>query len=305
MRLLLLLGLAALAAWAQPPSSNARRIQGRPVCADAPADTNVLVWSDADGCWKPSAAGSGSGDVVGPASATDGGIACYDGATGKLLKDCSTGAGAGAIQLAAGAGTASTAGFAKLTTNASSHALVSENTSTPKRILQSPGAGLVYNDANGTTSVATPAVMPGGVYQTLGEQAPTTLVSGEHTIVGGATVDVGPMVVGQCLMIRAGFQHTTGSSNTVYRLWYGDSSWAYTSTNVANVINIQLMICHTADNTQQFTPVYVATSAVSFTQAAGAGTDDEALTRTVKLTANVAVSAPDAITLKWLTVSKL
>lgn len=34
------------------------------------------------------AGGSGTGDVVGPASATDDDLACFDGATGKLLKDC-------------------------------------------------------------------------------------------------------------------------------------------------------------------------------------------------------------------------
>lgn len=34
------------------------------------------------------AAGGGSGDVVGPASAVDGNFACYNGATGKIIEDC-------------------------------------------------------------------------------------------------------------------------------------------------------------------------------------------------------------------------
>lgn len=35
-----------------------------------------------------SGAGPGTGDVVGPSSAVDGNIACFDGTTGKLIKDC-------------------------------------------------------------------------------------------------------------------------------------------------------------------------------------------------------------------------
>lgn len=44
----------------------------------------TTVWGDGVSLIGP--AGDGSGDVVGPASATDGHIAVFDGATGKLIK---------------------------------------------------------------------------------------------------------------------------------------------------------------------------------------------------------------------------
>ena len=46
-----------------------------------------------DGEWAapPGGGGSGSGDVVGPASATDDNLATYDGATGKLIQDSGVG----------------------------------------------------------------------------------------------------------------------------------------------------------------------------------------------------------------------
>lgn len=50
--------------------------------------------------------GTGNGDVVGPASATDSGLALFDGPTGKLLKSSpSTVTPAGGLLLAAGAAT--------------------------------------------------------------------------------------------------------------------------------------------------------------------------------------------------------
>ena len=46
----------------------------------------TLVWNGTE--WVPQAvSGSGLGDVSGPASATDGNIAVFDGATGKMIKD--------------------------------------------------------------------------------------------------------------------------------------------------------------------------------------------------------------------------
>jgi hypothetical protein len=41
-----------------------------------------------NGAWAPTG-GSGSGDVVGPASATDNGMVRYDGTTGKLIQNTS------------------------------------------------------------------------------------------------------------------------------------------------------------------------------------------------------------------------
>lgn len=43
--------------------------------------------SNADGDYDWTAAGAGTGDVVGPAGAVDGGVALFDGVTGKLIKD--------------------------------------------------------------------------------------------------------------------------------------------------------------------------------------------------------------------------
>lgn len=57
----------------------------------APTDTQVLAWNGTDSKWEPAdaATGSGSGDVVGPASSTDNAIARFDSTTGKLLQDSS------------------------------------------------------------------------------------------------------------------------------------------------------------------------------------------------------------------------
>jgi hypothetical protein len=61
-RLLLLLVLAA-PIWAQR-SSNASGLQGYPICTDVPTDTYALSWSDASGCWKPTAVTSLAGGTV-------------------------------------------------------------------------------------------------------------------------------------------------------------------------------------------------------------------------------------------------
>jgi hypothetical protein len=53
----------------------------------AGTDTHVLTMVSGSPAWA--AAASGSGDVVGPASATDGRVALFDGITGKLIKQSS------------------------------------------------------------------------------------------------------------------------------------------------------------------------------------------------------------------------
>ena len=51
-RALLIAALSAAAIWAQPPTANARRLQGRPICATTPADSYALIWDAVNGCWK-------------------------------------------------------------------------------------------------------------------------------------------------------------------------------------------------------------------------------------------------------------
>lgn len=78
--LLIFLPLSLLA---QPWSSNARRIQSRDVCSDAPADTQVLRWSAARACWEPNVGGAGTGTVN---TGTAGYLSYYP-ATGTLVDD--------------------------------------------------------------------------------------------------------------------------------------------------------------------------------------------------------------------------
>ena len=49
-------------------------------------DGQVVAWNDANGEWEATTV-SGSGDVVGPASAVDSNFAAFDTTTGKLIKD--------------------------------------------------------------------------------------------------------------------------------------------------------------------------------------------------------------------------
>lgn len=46
-----------------------------------------LTYNSTSGKWEPVSPSAGDGDVVGPASATDGHLAVFDGATGKIIKD--------------------------------------------------------------------------------------------------------------------------------------------------------------------------------------------------------------------------
>ena len=74
-------------------SAIVKNVTGALVANDIVADQKVVViYSTANSNWQivsplGNAPGTGDGDVVGPASATDGAVATYDGTTGKLLKD--------------------------------------------------------------------------------------------------------------------------------------------------------------------------------------------------------------------------
>lgn len=54
------------------------------------SDGQVLTFNASSNYYVCSTLGAGTGDVVGPASSTNSDLACFDGATGKLLKDCGT-----------------------------------------------------------------------------------------------------------------------------------------------------------------------------------------------------------------------
>lgn len=57
---------------------------------DTPTDGQVLSWNTGGTLtWETVAGGSGTGDVVGPASATDNAVALFNGTTGKLIKNSS------------------------------------------------------------------------------------------------------------------------------------------------------------------------------------------------------------------------
>jgi hypothetical protein len=57
------------------------------VCITAVANNEVLGWDCTTSKWTNRAAGTGSGDVVGPSSSTCNNIVLFDGTTGKLIKD--------------------------------------------------------------------------------------------------------------------------------------------------------------------------------------------------------------------------
>jgi hypothetical protein len=55
------------------------------VVITTPSNNQILSYNGTN--WVNTNAGSGTGDVVGPASAVDSGVALFDGTTGKLIKD--------------------------------------------------------------------------------------------------------------------------------------------------------------------------------------------------------------------------
>jgi len=57
------------------------------VSVSSPSNGQVLGYNSTTGRWENASGGSGSGDVVGPASATDTAVALFDGTTGKLIKN--------------------------------------------------------------------------------------------------------------------------------------------------------------------------------------------------------------------------
>lgn len=84
-----------------PSSATLTNATGLPpagITQSGATSNQVLAWNGS--AWAPATPSAGSGDVVGPASATDNAIARYDSTTGKLLQDSSaTLADSGALSL--------------------------------------------------------------------------------------------------------------------------------------------------------------------------------------------------------------
>ena len=81
------------------------------------AGTNITLTTDAltDSVTITAAGGGGSGDVVGPASATNGAFALFDTTTGKLLKNGSVPGGAATLNVGTTAGTVAAGDDSRLT----------------------------------------------------------------------------------------------------------------------------------------------------------------------------------------------
>lgn len=129
---------------------------------------------------------AGSGDVVGPASATDSALAAYDGTTGKLIKQAAT------VTVAQG-GTGATT----LTAN---NVIIGNGTSAP--LFVAPGTNGNVLTSNGTTWTST---TPTG--------GSTPIVENENTISANRTITVGSngMSVGP-ITINSGVILTVGAN---------------------------------------------------------------------------------------------
>ena len=81
------------------------------------AGTNITLTTDAltDSVTITASGGGGSGDVVGPASATNGAFALFDTTTGKLLKNGSVPGGAATLNVGTSAGTVAAGDDSRLT----------------------------------------------------------------------------------------------------------------------------------------------------------------------------------------------
>lgn len=112
-----------------------------------------------------SGAGPGTGDVVGPASAVDGNIACFDGTTGKLIKDC-------------GVATPAPANATYITQTAN-------GTLTAEQALGSLGTGLVKNTTTtGILSIYAGATCTNQFIRSLDSSAAATCASINNADIG-------------------------------------------------------------------------------------------------------------------------
>jgi hypothetical protein len=167
------------------------------VVITTPTNTQVLSYNGTN--WVNVNAGSGSGDVVGPASAVDSGVALFDGTTGKLIKD---GGVLGTAAFTATGDYATAAQGALADTALQSFTETDPVVGAITGIVKADGAGVISAAVSGTDyatgaqgSLADSAVQPGDNISTLTNDAGFTTNTGTVTSVD-ATVPTGLAVSG-------------------------------------------------------------------------------------------------------------
>jgi hypothetical protein len=227
------------------------------------AGTNITITNAAGAITIAASGGGGSGDVVGPASATANGIALFDGTTGKLLKNSSAqdgliygltvGRGAGAVSTTTAVGVSA---FAANSSGGNSVAIGYQaglaNSTGGQNTLIGSQAGLAGTDLDYVTAVgyqALSSITSGDFNTALGAQALKANTSassntavgyqaGYSTTTGGITafgVQAGyTNITGlRCVFLGRGAGYSsTGDNNTFVGYAAGNSSTGVNNTFV-------------------------------------------------------------------------
>ena len=203
------------------------------VVITTPTNTQVLSYNGTN--WVNVNAGSGSGDVVGPASAVDSGVALFDGTTGKLLKD---GGVLGTAAFTASTDYATAAQGALADTALQSFTETDPVVGAITGIVKADGAGNISAAVSGTDyatgaqgSLADSAVQPGDNISDLTNDAGFTTNTGTVTSVD-ATVPTGLAVSGNPITTSGTLAFTYASgyaipTTTKQSNW--DDSYTFTS----------------------------------------------------------------------------
>ena len=203
------------------------------VVITTPSNTQVLSYNGTN--WVNVNAGSGTGDVVGPASAVDSGVALFDSTTGKLIKD---GGVLGTAAFTASTDYATAAQGALADTALQSFTETDPVVGAITGIVKADGAGNISAAVSGTDyatgaqgSLADSAVQPGDNISTLTNDAGFTTNTGTVTSVD-ATVPTGLAVSGNPITTSGTLAFTYASgyaipTTTKQSNW--DDSYTFTS----------------------------------------------------------------------------